>query len=155
VALAALAGYWHTQAQMGYQRVLEAARNLELQFKESALEEAPDTVRVRFSLVLVNTGEEEIVVKSVSCLLYAGREFLGPSCQSATETAPSVLPGQEWRLDVTTAITGHYLNNYWEARREGGTEGITVRGTVQLRLPINESEFLEAKRRFNEEIRRP
>jgi hypothetical protein len=146
-ALVLIASLWYAQAQWSYQRFIQTARGLEVQFTDTAVEETPAAVRVRFTLVLTNTSDQVIPIEGVSCLLYAGREFLGPC--TILSTSPAVPARGEWRLTVTTDITGHYQENYHRAR----TEGIRVKGSLQMELPLGDG-FVKVTRRFHQVISR-
>jgi hypothetical protein len=125
---------------------VRAAQGLTLQFTETALEETPERVRVRFTLVLTNSTAHAIPVEGASCLLYAGREFVGP-CVISADVPAVVAPHGEWRLPVVTEITGHYLEMY----RETQAEGVRVQGSVQIELPLG-GDFVKVTRRFHELI---
>lgn len=141
-----LASFWHLQTQLGYRTFVRVAQGVTLQVADAALEEAPQRVRVRFTLVLANSTGRAIPVEGASCLLYAGQEFLGP-CEISTDAAHSVPPHGEWRLDVITEISGHYLENY----RRAHAEGVRVQGSAQLELPAG-STSIKVTRRFSELI---
>lgn len=149
--LALLTAIWHAQAQLSYQKLIQTSRALELRIEDGALEETPQTVRVRFTLILTNSSNQEIPVEGVSCLLWAGDEFLGP-CQLPTEIAPSIAAGGEWQLTVSTEVQEYYWENYQQARREQKIEGIVAKGSVQVRLPTGRH-FREAPLRFHKLIR--
>jgi hypothetical protein len=149
--LALLTTLWHAQAQMNYQKLIQTSRALELRVEEDALEEKEQSLGVRFRLILTNASDQKIPVEAVSCLLWAGEEFLGP-CQLPTEIAPSVAAGGEWQLTVSTEVRGYYWENYQRARREQEIEGVVVRGSVQVRLPTGR-DLLETPRRFHKLIR--
>jgi hypothetical protein len=141
-----LASFSYLQTQRNYRAFVHTAQGVTLQFTEASLEETPERVRVRFTLVLKNSTERAIPVEGVSCLLYAGQEFLGP-CVISAAAAPAVLPQQEWRVAVITEITGHYLENY----RRVEAEGVRVQGSVQIELPVG-SDSVKVTRRFSELI---
>lgn len=149
--LALLTAIWQAQAQLSYQKLIQISRALELHVEEGALEETPQTVVVRFRLSLTNSSDQEISVAGVSCLLWAGEEFLGP-CQLPTEIAPSVAAGGEWQLMVSTEVRGHYWENYQQARRAQTIAGILAKGSVQVQLPTGRG-FQETTRRFHKLIR--
>jgi hypothetical protein len=141
-----LASVWYLQAQWNYRVFVRAAQGLALQFAEAALEETPERVRVRFTLVLTNSTAHAIPVEGASCLLYAGQEFVGP-CVISSDVPAVVPPHGEWHLPVVTEITGHYLESY----RKTGSGGVRVQGSVQIELPVG-SDFVKVTRRFNELI---
>jgi hypothetical protein len=141
-----LASVWHLQAQWNYRAFVRTAQGLALQFAEAALEETPERVRVRFTVVLTNSTAHAIPVEGASCLLYAGREFVGP-CVISADVPAVVAPHGEWRLPVVTEITGHYLEMY----RETQAEGVRVQGSVQIELPVG-GDFVKVTRRFHELI---
>ncbi|MCS6903245.1 MAG: hypothetical protein NZO41_03080 [Candidatus Bipolaricaulota bacterium] len=151
IALGLLNALWHAQAQWNYQRLIQISRALELRVEESTLEEAPQSLQVRFTLILTNASDQTIPVEGVSCLLWAGEEFLGP-CQLPTEIAPNVSAEGEWRLLVVTEVRGHYWENYQQARSAQSFQGVLVRGSVQVRLPTGRG-LLETTRRFHTLIR--
>lgn len=141
-----LASLWHLQTQLNYRAFVHAAQGLTLSVTDAALEEAPDRVSVRLTLVLTNSTERAIPVEGASCLLYADQEFLGPCVISGD--APAVAPPQgEWRITIVTEITGHYLENY----RKSQAESVHVQGGVQLELPVG-GDFVKVTRRFRELI---
>nr|BAL57424.1 hypothetical protein HGMM_F50D11C33 [uncultured Acetothermia bacterium]BAL59806.1 hypothetical protein HGMM_OP4C442 [Candidatus Acetothermum autotrophicum] len=141
-----LTSIWHLQTQLNYRAFVHLAQGLRLSVADAALEETPERVRVRFTVVLTNSTERAIPVEGTSCLLYAGQEFLGPCVISSD--APAVVPPQgEWRIDVITEITGHYLENY----RKVEADGVRVQGSVQIALPLG-SDSIKAMRRFSELI---
>ena len=146
ISVVVLASLWHLQTQWSYRAFIRVAQGIALEFADAALQETPESVRVQFTLVLKNSTERTIPVESASCLLYAGPEFLGP-CAIEGESPATVLPQGEWRLDVITEITGHYLDNY----RKAQAEGVRVQGSVQLELPVG-SDSLKVTRRFRELI---
>lgn len=144
--LVLISSVWYIQAQWNYQKLIQLARGLALQLTDAALEELPQAVRVRFTLVLNNTGAQAITVEGVSCLLTAGREFLGPCVIS--DGVPSVVPAYTtWRLIVITDITGYYRENYLKAQ----AEGVRVRGSLQIELPLGDNP-VTITRRFDEFI---
>ncbi len=151
VGLALLTAIWHAQAQLSYQHLIQTSRALELRVKEGALEETLQTLRVRFTLLLINSSNQEIPVAGVSCLLWAGDEFLGP-CQLPTEISPSVAAGGQWQLTVSTEVRDYYWESYQRARRAQAIPEILVKGSVQVRLPTGR-DLLETSRRFNQLIR--
>lgn len=141
-----LASLGHLQTQLNYRAFVHAAQGLTLSITEAALEETPERVRVRLTVVLTNSTERAIPIEGVSCLLYAGQEFLGPCVISGD--APAVAPSQgEWRVTIVTEITGHYLENY----RKSQAESVRIQGGVQLELPVG-SGFVKVTRRFSELI---
>ncbi|MCS6937387.1 MAG: hypothetical protein NZ610_06860 [Candidatus Bipolaricaulota bacterium] len=151
IVLGLLNALWHAQAQWNYQRLIQISRALELRVEETALEEMPQSLRVRFTLILTNSSDQTIPIEGVSCLLWAGEKSLGP-CALPTEIAPSVSAGGEWRLEVVAEVRGHYWENYHQARSAPGFQGVLVRGSVQVRLPTGRGP-LETTRRFHALIR--
>lgn len=151
IILGLLNALWHAQAQLNYQRLIHISRALELRVAEAALEESPQSLHVRFVLILTNASDQTIPVESVSCLLRAGEEFLGP-CELPTEIAPNVSAGGEWRLSVVTEVRGHYWENYQKARQDPTVAGVLVQGSVQVQLPTGR-DFVETPRRFQHLIR--
>ncbi len=145
-ALVGVASLWYSQAHSNYHRFIEIARGVEVQFTDTAVEETAEAVRIRFTLVLKNASDHVIPIEGVSCLLYAGREFLGP-CAMAP---PTPLPARgDWRLTVTTDVIGHYRENYYRER----AEGIRVRGSLQMELPVGDGS-VKVTRRFHQLISR-
>lgn len=141
-----LTSLWHLQTQWSYRAFVRTAQGIALKLTNATLQETPESVRVQFTLVLKNSTERTIPVEGASCLLYAGQEFLGP-CAITGEAPAAVPPQGEWRLDIITEITGHYLDNY----RRAQAEGVRVQGSVQLELPLGGSS-VKVTRRFRELI---
>ncbi len=142
---AVLISWWYFQTQWSYRAFVQVARGITLQLADSVLEETQERVLVRFTLLIKNTSERAIPFEGASCLLYAGQEFLGPCAISAD--AALISPHGEWRLEVITELSGHYLENY----RKAQADGVRVQGTVQLELPVG-SDSIKVTRRFHELI---
>jgi hypothetical protein len=140
--LVIVAGAIHFQTQWSYRAFVSLAREITLQITETALEEATQSVRVRFTIVLTNATAQPIPLEGVSCLLYAHREFIGP-CVLSTDLPEAVPPHGELKIAVITEVTGPYWENY---RRAQAAE-VRVSGSVQLELPLG-SDFVKASRRF-------
>lgn len=145
LALVGFAAFWHYEAQQSFDRFVQTNRSFEIVVEQGTLTELTDLIQVQFELLLKNSGNQEIPLDGISCLLYVGDEFLAP-CDITDKIAQSVSAHGEWRLAVATEVEGYYYQNYLKAKA-AGVSSIQVRGSVQIKLPIGR-EQMNTTRKF-------